>query len=85
MSIASVSQATAELARLISEGASADKIACARERRAVAEQEQERLDTQRLLDRIFVRAGMYRGRLTLSVDETKLLAAELRRLKGAAS
>lgn len=62
------------------------ELACARESRAVAERQQDQRDTSLLLERIEVRAGDYRGRgLLLTGEELRLLAAELRRLKGASA
>lgn len=58
------------------------EMACARERRLVAERKQDQRDTALLLERIEVRAGDHRRRgLLLDADELRLLAAELRRLK----
>lgn len=80
----SIRQASDEIARLVAQGASSDRIAAAREKRACAERLQEELDTARLLLRIEYRATRMTTGLNLSHDDVKLLAAELRRLKGGA-
>lgn len=79
-----VSLVTAELARLISEGASAELISGARERRAVAERAEER---QQLLDIIarLDRCRTYRRGASLAPEEVRLLLDELYVLKGASA
>ncbi len=59
------------------------ELACAREKRAVAERQQDQREAAQLIERIEARAGDHRRRgLLLSGEELSLLAGELRRLKG---
>lgn len=77
---------SAEIARLVAEKADPDRISAARERRAVAERREAERETALLLERIEVRSGDYRRRgLLLDGEELRLLAAEIRRLKGGAA
>lgn len=59
------------------------ELACAREKRAAAERQQDQRDAALLIERIEVRSGDHRRRgLLLTGEELRLLAGELRRLKG---
>lgn len=81
-----VSQATAEIARLVADNADYWQIAAARERRAMAERREEERETALLLQRIEEAEGCgSEPDFRLSWQEFRLLRAELRRLKGAVS
>ncbi|WP_100965539.1 hypothetical protein [Bosea sp. FBZP-16] len=81
-----VSEANAEIARLVAEGADPWQIAAARERRAIAERREEEQETARLLQRIDEAEGCGSAPdFRLSWQEFRLLRAELRRLKGSAA
>lgn len=82
----SVSEANAEIARLVAARADDWQIAGARERRAVAERREEERETLRLLQRIDEAEGAgVELEFRLSWEEFRLLRAELRRLKGGAA
>jgi hypothetical protein len=80
----SVSEANAEIARLVAAKADHWQIAGARERRAVAERTQERRDLLNLVGRLDLCRSSQRG-ARLTTEELRLLLDELYLLKGGAA
>lgn len=76
-----VSEANAEISRLVTEGADRWAVAAARERRAAAERKEERRQLASLVARLDLSRMQRRG-VRLTPDELRLLLDELYLLKG---
>ncbi|WP_336812307.1 hypothetical protein [Bosea sp. MMO-172] len=81
--MSTVREISAEIARLVADGADYWTIAGARERRAVAERKDERRRLVTLIDRLDASRERRRG-ARLSPDELRLLLDEIYLLKGQA-